>query len=123
MSVSSSLHTLIDNASGVTSSECFRVSDHEIVTIRVETSNNADLTVFLRGDINASGQPDQVTAPVGAYDYNTALVISGDQGLVYAGQNGVKLYNFNVDRVDWLQVFVAGYTAGNVSVQVKMFNN
>lgn len=119
-----SVFTLLDNVSAATSSTAFRVTDHKIVTIKVTSAGNADLDLFITGDIsNDLNPPSTITPKIGVYDYDTALLITGATGIQVNGADIERVYNLNVDGLDWIQFSVDNYVAGSVTVEVKMFNN
>jgi len=119
----SSLFKLFDSVNADGRSESMRVADYKFVTFKITGANNPDLSVFVYGDINEEvTNPSVVPCPVGCYDYNTSLFAAGTTGINVNG-NTERLYTVNVDGVKWLQFEVANYVAGNVTLEVQMYNN
>ena len=117
------MFTLFDSVSVDGRSESMRVADYKFVTFKITGANNPDMTVFVYGDINNEVEnPAVVPCPIGCYDYNTSLFAAGTTG-VSVNTNGETLYTVNVDGIKWLQFEVANYVAGNVTLQVQMYNN
>lgn len=117
------MFTLFDSATANGRSQSMRVADYKHVTFKITGANNPDMTVFVYGDINNEVEnPAVVPCPVGCYDYNTSLFTAGTTG-VAVNTNSETLFTVNVDGIKWVQFEIANYVAGDVTLEVQMYNN
>jgi len=61
----------------------------------------------------------------GMYDLQSALHVNGDTGVTYAapGTADVRLFEINVNAVNWISFEVDNYSAGSVTVEAIRVDN
>lgn len=103
---------------------------HVLVEISSDGGGNAALTVNCQGSVSDT-EPTWGSAQsrtnmwdyISMNDLQSALIVSGDTGLVYSTADDYRLFMVNTDGLKWLNFRVTAYTAGNVTVKIKGFNN
>lgn len=118
------LQTLFSNAAADGRSISLRVTDWAIITLKIKTSGNAQADILTHGTIDNSQNPPSLIVPlIKLDDYATGNTVNGNTGVQVGGADIDKVYNVSVDGLDWIQIEIANYLAGNITVEAKMFNN
>jgi len=116
--------TGVDLVSGV------NVSDFRNAVISFATASSANLTVKVQGAIgtvpptwtsaqSASNMWDYVQI----IDLEDGNPIDGDTGVSCAGTDDFRLFEVNVNALDWINVIVTARSAGNVTVKATLTDN
>jgi|TARA_Y100000296_G_C5174000_1_gene258948 hypothetical protein len=125
----SKLTTILSAAAGAGSGTAMSVAPYQHIVVAFASDNAADLTVSCQGSI-ADAEPDWAGTPsvtvdwdlIGLQHLDDGTILSGDTGLVIA-TDSVFYYMVNTDALNWLNFDVTTYVAGDVTVQVRAFNN
>jgi hypothetical protein len=110
--------------------------DHRHAIFSFNTSNSANLTLKFVGAIADS--PDNIhdcpdfsatQSNTNAWDYIEVLdledgvAIDGDTGISLSGSDDHRLFQANVDALDWINCIFTAWSAGDVTVTVKLYND
>lgn len=106
------------------------VSSFRNAVVSIATSGSANLTIKCQGAIG-SALPDFSAAQsvsnmwdyVQMVDLEDGNPIEGDTGLVFTGTDDHRLFEININSIDWLNFRVSGYSAGNVTVKLTLTDN
>ncbi len=106
------------------------VSDFRHAVLYVSGSGSANLTVKFQGSL-LEAKPNftaaQSTANPWDYvqikDLQNGATVDGDTGVVFAGSNDVRQFEVNTNGLEWLTANVTAIAAGNVTVELVLFNN
>lgn len=101
---------------------------HAVVT--VNTASSANLTLKFVGSI-AEVAPNFAAAQsvanpfdyVQAKDLEDASTVDGDTGFAPAGTDDQRMFEINVNGLEYLSAVITAYTAGNATVTVRLFND
>lgn len=114
------------------------VSDFRHCIIAVNTASSANLTLKFVGSIGKSyTQVDRDTKPdfsasqsnTNSWDYIQVVdledgnAIDGDTGISPAGTDDHRLFEMNINGLKWINAILTAWTAGNVTVKVRLFND
>jgi hypothetical protein len=106
------------------------VAPYQHVLLSVRSDNSANLTAKCQGSI-ANEEPTWGSAAAvdNDWDYigiqllDDGTIVAGDTGVVYAGSDAVHYYMVNTDAMNWINFNVTARAAGDVTIQVRAFNN
>lgn len=104
--------------------------DFTHAVISFNTASNANLTVKFAGSI-AETAPDFSAAqsPSNAFDYiqvkdlEDGSAIDGDTGIAPAGTDDQRMFEMNINALQYLTAVVTAHAAGSVTVTVRLYNN
>lgn len=109
---------------------------HALVTIHSDGGADAAMVVKLVGSYGKSvadplGCPDFSAAAsatnrfdyMQAIDHQSGLAVAGDTGLTFSSADDHRQFMVNVDGLLWLNAIISSWTAGEVTVSVRLFND
>lgn len=111
------------------------VMDYRNAVVKIWTSGSANLTVKAQGAVTSP--TTEFTAPdfsasqtiadnwdyVQMIDLNDGTPINGDTGFVVTGTDDFRLFEVNINGLDYLTFNVTARSAGAVTVVVQLSNN
>lgn len=105
------------------------VKDFRHAVIAVHTTGSANGTLKFAGSITESA-PDfgSAQSPSNSYDFvevkdlQDGSAIDGDTGLVLSGTDDNRLFEVNINGLDWLTARLTAIAAGQFTVTVKLYN-
>jgi hypothetical protein len=104
--------------------------DFRHAVISFNTSGNTNCTAKFVGSI-AESAPNFANAqtPANAYDFVEAKdlqdgsAIDGDAGVVLSGTDDNRLFEINVNGLQWLNARLTAISAGAVTIKVRLYND
>lgn len=123
-------YTILDAAAATGVGKTIYVGDFRHAVITVNTASSANLTVKFQGAISEAA-PDFTAAqsPSNAWDYvevkdlEDGSAIDGDTGIAPAGTDDQRLFEVNINALQWFTANVTARSAGSVTVKVRVFEN
>lgn len=106
------------------------VDDFRHLILHLASSGNASFTIKIQGSIQEA-KPDfsAASSPANAWDYlqikklADASTVNGATGVAPAGTDVSSLYEVNTNGFKWLCATISGYSAGNVYLFAKSYND
>lgn len=103
---------------------------HAVITIATDGGGTAALVCKIQGAIGSTA-PDFAAAQTvtNMWDYiqikdlEDQGSIDGDTGFVVATADDYRIYEVNINGLNWLNARVSGRSAGSVTVKVQLFND
>jgi hypothetical protein len=74
-------------------------------------------------DFSAAQAYDNPWDYIEVYDLEDGSAIDGDTGVVQAGTNDHRLFELNINGLTWVNAIITAWSAGNVTVKAKLFND
>lgn len=114
------------------------VRDFRHASVAVSTSNSANLTLKFVGavsdspaaadtyscpDFSASQSNSNMWDYVEVVDLEDGAAIDGDTGISPAGTDDHRLFEINVNGLDWINCIITAWSAGDVTVTVRLYND
>lgn len=106
------------------------VRDFKNVMMQLSTASNADMTIKIQGSLQELAPTFSSSASgtnhwdfIGVYDLNGGGFVAGSTGFAPGGVDIVKNLLVNVDGINWLNIVVSNYVAGNMSATAVMYTN
>jgi hypothetical protein len=104
--------------------------DFRHAVVSVHTAGSANMTLKFAGSISESA-PDFASAqsPTNSYDFVEAKdlqdgsAIDGDTGIAPAGTDENRLFEINVNGLQWLNARITARAAGTATVKVRLYND
>lgn len=103
---------------------------HAVLSVATDGGGTAALTVKFQGSVQADAptfsNAKSVTNhfdEIEVVDLEDGSHIDGDVGFSVAGADDYRLFELNINALRWLCATVSGYSAGSVTVKVRLFNN
>lgn len=104
------------------------VGDWRHIIIYIASASSANLTVKFQGSISESA-PDFTAAQsvsnvwdyVQIKDLEDASAVDGDTGIAFAGTDDVRMFEVNVNGLQWFNANVTARAAGSVTVKLVGF--
>ena len=130
MSLRNSIEYTIADAQGATGiGKVINVQDFRHAVISVTGDNTSDFTIKAQGSIQ-SNKPDFAASvsPTNAWDFvqlkdlEDESGVDGDTGVVVSSDES-RLFEVNVNGLEWFSTRVTSYTSGNVTVKIRLFDN
>lgn len=125
-------HTFLNAAGATGAGTAMRVSDYNHVTVFIATDGGGDanLTVKCQGSIEEDA-PTWASAQsvtnmwdfIHMSDLEDQASTDGDDGFVVAGADDYRIYNVDVEGLNWLNFRVTARAAGEVTVVGRQFTN
>ena len=107
-----------DSATGVD------VSAFKWIIVSVVGANSADLTVKCEGSIDTDDDfSTNDNDFIQMRELQDGVAVAGDTGVVFSGSNDTILYNVEVGGLSYINFNVTSWTAGDVTVKIRGFNN
>jgi len=110
--------------------------DFRHAVVSVNTSNSANLTLKFVGavadaynnldacpDFSASQSNSNAWDYVEVYDLEDGSAIDGDTGISPAGTDDQRMFEINTNGLDWINCIITAWSAGDVTVTVKLYND
>jgi len=101
---------------------------HAVVT--VNTASSANLTLKFAGSIAATAPnfaaAQSVSNPfdyIQAKDLEDGSSVDGDTGIAPAGTDDQRIFELNINGLEYLTAIVTAWAAGSVTVTVRLFND
>jgi len=108
------------------------VDDFRQAVLSFDTDGGSDaaMTVKLQGSISEDC-PDFSAAqsPTNQWDYIQMVdlqdggLVDGDTGFAVATADDNRLFEVNVNALRWINCIISGWTAGEITVKVKLYDN
>jgi len=106
-------------------SDPINVAPYRHIVIIISSENSGDGTIKIAGSCLSGAEVDfESTAGVDnewdyilGYNYQDAVGVNGDTGVVYSGTDKVEQILVNTDHINTLAVELSGYSAGNFTVK------
>lgn len=111
------------------------VKDYRNAVVRIWTASSANLTVKCQGAVAVSTDTDtpptfssaQSTSNHWDYvqmvDLQDGSPVNGDTGFVVAGTDDFRLFEINVNSLDFLNFNVTARSAGSVTIDIVLSDN
>ena len=122
---------LIMNGKAATGIEAYyQVDDYQHVMFTLSSTNSGNFTIKFQWSMSDT-PPDFAAAQtnsnrwdyVQVKDYEDNAAIDGDTGVAFAWTDDVRQFEMNTNGMKWVCARITAYSAGNVYVRVKGFNN
>lgn len=107
------------------------VKDFRNVVVSIATTGSANFTVKCQGGIGDDCPAFASSAsPTNAWDYlelatlaDSSAPVRGATGVVASGTDICKLYEVNINGVDWLTFNITAISAGSITIKVTCVDN
>lgn len=105
------------------------ICDWRHIELGLFTANSSNSTIKIQisdqDDVNFANAASATNrwSYVQLKNLDDAATVNGSTGLVTAGTDFAKTYEVNINGQKWLSANFTAYTAGNVNLTVKSFNN
>lgn len=116
------------------------VEGYRHLTASIDMAASANLTIKCVGSIGKGGattvttredapDPTATQSATNMYDYiemidlQSGADIDGDTGIAPAGTNDHRIVNINTDGLKWINFYITARSAGNATVEVKLFRD
>lgn len=104
--------------------------DYTHAIISFNTASSANMTVKFAGSI-ANTAPDFAAAQsvsnpfdyIQVKDLQNGSSIDGDTGVALAGTDDQRMFEMNINALQYLTAIVTAHAAGSVTVTVRLYNN
>lgn len=123
-------YTILDAKAATGIGNIINVRDFRYAVITVNTASSANLTAKVQGAISETPPTFTSAAAVGnAWDYvqlkdlEDASTIDGDTGFAVAGTDDQRIFEVNVNGLEWLTMNVTARSAGSVTAVIKLFTD
>ncbi len=121
---------ILDAAAANGAGSPMEVSDFRHLVLALATANSAAATIKIQGSISqavptwtSAASPANQWSYLQIIDLADQSVINGATGIVLTGTDSQRMFEVNTNAVKWLNVIVSGYSAGNISILVRPFND
>jgi len=106
------------------------VQDYRHLILALDTANSANFTVKVQGSIQED-LPDFSAAQsvsnrwdyVQIKDLEDGTSVDGDLGVAAAGTDDHRMFEINTNGLRWICATITAYTAGNITLICKPFQN
>ena len=123
-------YTILDAQAATGIGKNIFVGDSQHITIMVSTASSANLTVKMQGAMTEEA-PDFSAAQTVAnqWDYiemkdlQDGSAIDGDTGIAPAGTDDFRIFEVNVNGLQWINMRVTARAAGSVTATARLFTN
>lgn len=104
--------------------------DYTHAIISFNTASSANMTVKFAGSI-AETAPNFAAAQsvsnpfdyIQIKDLQNGSSIDGDTGVALAGTDDQRMFEMNINALQYLTAIVTAYAAGSITVTVRLYNN
>jgi|TARA_R100000501_G_C2600594_1_gene97776 hypothetical protein len=101
-----------------------------VVEVATDGGGTADLTLQCQGALGTTAPTwtaaqalDNMWDYIALADYNDATFEVGDTGFVVAAADDYRIFEVNVNGLEWVNFRVTAWAAGSVTVRGKAFSN
>lgn len=122
--------TILAQAAATGAGAAMDVTDFRHLELAIDTNNNASMTIKVYGSIQelpptwtSSQSYTNQWSPIQIIDLNDQSTVTGATGIVLSGTDTHRMFEVNVNGLKWVNVIVTAYSAGNVTAQLKPFND
>lgn len=106
------------------------VRGYRNIVVTIATADSTNATIKFAGSprdtaptFSSAASPTNQWDYVSAYDMeDPSTLVDGDTGVVYTGTDAVQTYLVNTEGIDHFNVQVSAYSAGTITVTVKLYN-
>jgi hypothetical protein len=107
------------------------VSDFRDAVVSIATSNNANCKIYCQGAIgDVAPNFAAAQSPTNAWDYieladlsDSSSPVRGTDSVNPAGTDICKLYEVNINELDWVSFWVETYSAGKITINLVAVDN
>lgn len=107
------------------------VKDFRNVVVSIASASSGSLTVKCQGAIGDEAPTfTSAASPTNAWDYlelatlsDSSAPVRGATGVVLSGTDACKLYEVNINGIDWLTFNITAYSAGTLTITVTCVDN
>lgn len=126
----SKIYTIMSAKAATGAGNAIFCRDFKHAIITVNTASSANLTLKFAGSI-ADTAPNFAAAQsvsnpfdyIQAKDLEDGSSIDGDTGIAPAGTDDQRIFELNVNALEYFTAIVTAYSAGSVTVTVRLFND
>lgn len=93
------------------------------MTIKAQGAISSSATDYTAPDFSAAQTVTNNWGNVQMIDLNNGSPIDGTTGIVLTGTDVFKLYEINVNGLDFISFIVSGYSAGTATIEVQLTSN
>lgn len=123
-------YTLLTEKAATGRSDPLYVRDFRNAIVSTGTSNSGSMTYKFKGAIGESA-PDFGSAQsktnqwdyIEVVDLEDGTHIDGDTGIVLTGTDDMRLFEININSLDWICIEVTAYAAGKLSATAVLTDN
>jgi len=101
-----------------------------VFALASDGGGDADLTVKFQGsiledcpDFSAAQSATNMWDYIQTMDLQNSAEIDGDNGIVFAAADDNRLLEANINGLRWVNAIISGYTEGEITLRVRLFNN
>ena len=123
-------YTILDAADSTGAGKTIYVGDFRHAIITMNTASSANLTAKVQGAISETAPNFAAAASAtNAWDYvqmkdlEDGSTVDGDTGFAPAGTDDQRLFEVNINALQWLTVNVTARSAGSITVKIRVFEN
>lgn len=111
------------------------VGDYRNCVVKIGTASSANMTIKAQGaiaSINAENTPPAFGSAqsvsnnwdyVQMIDLNDGSAITGDTGLVLTGTDDFRLFEININGLDFISFVITARSAGTATIDVQLSSN
>jgi len=103
---------------------------HCVFSFATDGGGDAALTVKFQGsaeedcpDFSAAQSPSNMWDYIAVVDYEDSVKIDGDTGIAVAAADDYRQVEANINGLRWINVIISGWTEGEVTIKVRLFDN
>lgn len=122
--------TCLDGADSTGWGTTIDVRGFRHIILQFGTTNSTNATTKFAGSVSetaptfsSAASPTNHWDYVGSYDLEDGAFIDGDTGIALTGTDDVRNLLINVEGLEWLNCNVTAYSAGNITVAVRAYDN
>ena len=94
------------------------------MTVKSQCSiGDSDASPDSAPDFSASQAYNNSWDYIEVYDLEDGAAIDGDTGVAQAGTNDHRQFEANINGLDWLNCIITAWSAGTVTIRVKLYND
>lgn len=124
------LQTILDAKAANGVGNAILVEGYRHKVLQIDSAGSANLTIKVQAS-DSDTAPDFSAAQsvTNSWDYVQCKDLqdgsskNGDTGLAFAGSDDHVRWEINDNGAKWINVEVSGYTAGTITVKIKLFND
>lgn len=103
------------------------VRDFSHIVVTFNTANSANMTIKFQGSNQSDVNFSTAASATNRWDYveiidlQSGSAIDGDTGVALSGSDDNRIFEVNVNGLEWITVNLTAYSAGNLAVNAKGF--